>query len=336
MERLKYDCIVLGGGPAGISAAIYCHRSNLSCAIIDKGLLGGRPLGYLEIENYVGLGRLETFDMVEKFKEHLALFNIPTYEFENIVSVDLENKVIITDKKEFECKSIIIATGSRPKLLGVKGEEEYTGRGVHYCAICDGPFYKGKHVAVIGGGNSACEEALGLSKICDRVIILEFMDKLNADQITINQIEKTDNIEVYTGYAVTEIEKVTQEQADKFGISAEELKPHMFILHASPRENFETKEGVVTYEAGKPRLKLWVNGIFPYIGMTANSELFDVEKDRGFIVTTENMETSVKGVYAVGDVRVTPLRQVITSVSDGAIAGVMASRYINSLSYSVV
>ena len=297
---MKYDVLILGGGSAGMSAAIYCKRANLSACIIDNNISGGRPLGYLEIENYLGLGRTDTFSMIEKFKEHVALFDIPVYEFQEIESIDLQNKVVKTSENTFEGKAIIIATGSSPRKLGVNGEEEFVGKGVHYCAICDGPMYKDKVVAVVGGGNSACEEALGLSKIAKQVYIIEYTDKLNADAITVEQINNAENIEVHTGCAVDEIigdNKVTD----------------ILFHQVNNTEN--------TYE-------YCVDGIFPYIGMTANSDLFDLEKDHGFIITNDDMETSIKGVYAVGDVRSKNYRQVITAVADGAIAGIAVRKYL--------
>lgn len=314
---MHYDVIVLGGGSAGMSAALYCKRANLDVCIIDNYVSGGRPLEYLEIENYLGLGKISSFEMIEKFKEHIALFDIPVYEFQNIEEVDLTNKVVKTSEETYESDAIIIATGSKPRKLGVQGEEEHVSNGVHYCAICDGPMYKDKLVAVIGGGNSACEEALGLSKICEKVYIIEFTDKLNADAVTVEKINQTENIEVYTGHAVTKIED--ENFNDKSYLS----------LFAEPKANFEKQDGVVEYLA-KPSLKLWVNGIFPYIGMIANSELFDVEKNKGFIITNENMETSVEGVYAVGDVRDKDYRQVITAVADGAVAGIAVRKYLST------
>ena len=296
-----YDVLILGGGSAGMSAAIYCKRANLSCCIIDNYISGGRPLEYLEIENYLGLGKIESLNMIEKFKEHVALFDIPTYEFQEIQEVDLENKIIKTSEQTFEGKAIIIATGSRPRKLGVTGEEEFLGKGVHYCAICDGPMYKDKVVAVIGGGNSACEEALGLSKICKKVYVIEFTDKLNADAKTVEQIYNTENIEVYTGCVVDEIIG---------GNTVTDIKFH------------QVKNTANTYE-------FYVDGVFPYIGMDANSQLFNLEKDHGFIITNDSMETSIKGVYAVGDVRSKKYRQVITAVADGAIAGIAVRSYLS-------
>ena len=310
-----YDVIIIGAGPAGITAAIYCARSNLKVALIDKGLIGGNPLNYLEIENYPGFGRIETNELVDKFLEHLSLYpNIEKFEFEEIESVDLDNKVVKTTNYDFKGKKIIIATGSKPRMLGVPGEEEYIGKGVHYCAICDGPLYKDKIVAVIGGGNSACEEALGLSKICKKVYIIEFTDKLNAEQTTLDKINNTENIEIHLQKQVRCIvgeDKVTS------------------IEIGTPND----------YSNGKV---ISVDGVFTYIGMSPNlpnlkykkwnignlDEHFDAQ---GYLTTDlgkENCETKWPGVYAIGDIRSKQYRQVITAMSDGAVAAIHISKNI--------
>ena len=294
-----YDVLIIGGGPAGITAAIYCARSNLKVALIDKGLIGGNPLNYLEIQNYPGLPGT-TENLVDKFLEHLDLYkNIERFEFEEITEIDLKEKIVKTTNYDFKGKKIIIATGSKPRMLGIPGEEEHIGHGVHYCAICDGPLYKDKTVAVIGGGNSACEEALGLSKICKKVYIIEFTDKLNCEKTTLDKINNTENITVFTRLRVDEIlgdEYVT-------GIKTYPVKGYA---------NFS---------------QLNVEGVFVYIGMSPNLPEGDVpELENGYIKVNENMETSCPDIYAIGDITNKKYRQVITAMSDGAIAAIHISK----------
>lgn len=308
-----YDVLIIGGGPAGITAAIYCARSNLKVALMDKGLIGGNPLNYLEIQNYPGLPGT-TENLVDKFLEHLNQYdNIEQFQFEEIEYIDLDNKVVKTVDNEFTGKKIIIATGSKPKMLNVPGETKFIGKGVHYCAICDGPLYKDKRVAVIGGGNSACEEALGLAKICEHVYIIEYTDKLNAEQTTIDQINNTENITVRLNTKVNKI----------FGEDRVEGL------------NYSNVNGAL-------KVDLFVEGVFVYIGMSPNlpnlkykkwnignlDEHFDT---LGYLTTDlgkENCETKWPGVYAIGDIRSKKYRQVVTAMSDGAVAAIHVCKNI--------
>ena len=294
-----YDVLIIGGGPAGITAAIYCARSNLKVALIDKGLIGGNPLNYLEIQNYPGLPGT-TEDLVDKFLEHLNKYpNIEIFEFEEIEEINLKEKIVKTTNYDFKGRKIIIATGSKPRMLDVPGEEEHIGKGVHYCAICDGPLYKDKVVAVIGGGNSACEEALGLSKICKKVYIIEFTNKLNCEKVTLDKIDNTENIEIHLQKQVRCIvgeDKVTS------------------IEIGTPND----------YSNGKV---ISVDGVFPYIGMSPNLPAGDIpELENGYIKVNDNMETSIPDVYAIGDITSKKYRQVITAMSDGAIAAIHISK----------
>ena len=304
-----YDVLIIGGGPAGITAAIYCARSNLKVALIDKGLIGGNPLNYLEIENYPGVPG-ETNDLVDKWLEHLNRYkNIEKFEFEEITEIDLKEKIVKTTNYDFKGKKIIIATGSKPRMLGVPGEEEHIGHGVHYCAICDGPLYKDKTVAVIGGGNAACEEALGLSKICKKVYIIEFTDKLNAEQTTIDKINNTENIEVFTNRAVMEI--IGHERVESFDMKfREHVEDNSIIPH-----------------------NIRVDGIFPYIGMSPNlphllNKSLVFTNDDGYIYVDEDMRTPMSDIYAIGDITNKKYRQVITAMADGAIAAIHISKII--------
>lgn len=304
MEQLNFDTVILGGGPAGLSASIYAGRGAVSTAIIDLNMLGGQPSNYLELENYPGFSLVGGYDLMEKFEEHADKFGVQKYPMQEIQSIDLKSKTIITNEYEFKAKTIIIATGAQPMKLGVPGEAEFVGRGVSYCAVCDGAFYKNKVVAVVGGGNSAVEEAMYLTKFADKVFVIHRRNELRADKIVQERAFKNKKIEFIWDSIVKEIK----------GDS---------LVNTIILENVKTKE----------ISNIQVNGIFPYIGITPNVEQFSgqLEQDAsGFIITDETMSTSVDGVFAIGDVRKTPLRQVITAASDGAIGAVYAVKYIET------
>ena len=304
MEQLNFDTIILGGGPAGLSAAIYAARGAVSTAIIDVNMLGGQPSNYLELENYPGFQVIGGFDLMEKFEEHADKFGVHKYPMQEIQSIDLKSKTIITNEHEFHAKTIIVATGAQPMKLGVPGEKEFVGRGVSYCAVCDGAFYKNKVVAVVGGGNAAVEEAMYLTKFADKVYVIHRRDELRADKIVQERAFKNEKIEFIWDSVVKEIKGEN-------------------LVTTAVLENVKTKE----------ISNLSVNGVFPYIGITPNVELItgQLEQDaRGFIVTDDTMATSVEGVFAVGDVRTTPLRQVITAAADGAVGAVYAVKYLET------
>lgn len=302
MEKKNFDVVILGGGPAGFSAAIYAARGAVSTAIVDVNMLGGQPSNYLELENYPGFQLVGGYDLMEKFEEHADKFGVKKFPMQEIEKVDLAQKKIYTKEYEFSAKSIIIATGAQPMKLGVKGEKEFVGRGVSYCAVCDGAFYKDKAVAVVGGGNSAIEEAIYLTKFAKKVYVIHRRDKLRADKIIQERAFKNQKIEFIWNSTVFEIQG----------------------------EN--TVKSILLKDTQTDKIsKLDVDGIFPYIGISPNTELFSgqLNQDKyGFIITDTTMATSVDGVYAIGDVRNTPLRQVVTAASDGAIGATYALRYI--------
>ncbi len=304
MEQLTFDTVILGGGPAGLAAAIYAARGAVSTAIVDLNMLGGQPSNYLELENYPGFQVIGGFDLMEKFEEHADKFGVHKFPMQEIQQVDLKAKTIITGEYEFRAGTIIIATGAQPMKLNVPGEKEFVGRGVSYCAVCDGAFYKNKVVAVVGGGNAAVEEAMYLTKFADKVYVIHRRDELRADKIVQERAFKNEKIEFIWNSVVKEI------KGDN-------------LVNTAVLENVKTKE----------ISNLAVNGVFPYIGMAPNVELFtgQLEQDsRGFIVTDETMATSVEGVFAIGDVRTTPLRQVITAAADGAVGAVYAVKYLET------
>lgn len=307
MLEKEFDVVILGGGPAGFSAGIYTARGNVSTAILDVSMLGGQPSNYLELENYPAFMKIGGFELMEKFEEHADMFGVQKFPMQEIEVIDLVSypKIIRAKEAEFRAKSVIVATGAKPMKLGVKGEEEFIGRGVSYCAVCDGAFYKDKVVAVVGGGNSAVEEAIYLTKFASKVYIIHRRDELRADKIIQNRATKNGKIEFVLNSVVCEIQ-------------GQDLVNNLILKNTKTDEMFN----------------LAVDGVFPYIGITPNVENISgqITQDKaGFIITDETMKTSIDGVFAIGDVRKTPLRQVITAASDGAIAGVYAVKYIESL-----
>lgn len=307
MLEKEFDVVILGGGPAGFSAGIYTARGNVSTAILDVSMLGGQPSNYLELENYPAFMKIGGFELMEKFEEHADMFGVQKFPMQEIEFIDLVSspKIIKTKEIEFRTKSVIIATGAKPMKLGVKGEEEFVGRGVSYCAVCDGAFYKDKVVAIVGGGNSAVEEAIYLTKFASKVYIIHRRDELRADKIIQDRAAKNEKIEFVLNSVVCEIQ-------------GQDLVNNLILKNTKTDEMFN----------------LAVDGVFPYIGITPDVENISgqITQDKaGFIITDETMKTSIDGVFAIGDVRKTPLRQVITAASDGAIAGVYAVKYIESL-----
>ena len=311
-EILNYDLLILGGGPAGLSAGIYGARGNVSTAIVDISMFGGQPSLYLEVENYPGFKLVGGFDLMNEFEEHADQFAINKYPNEEIISVDLKenDNTVETSKKIFKAKTLIIAVGAQAKKLGIPGEKEFAGRGVSYCAICDGSFFRDKVVTVVGGGNAAVEEAIYLTKFASKVNLMHRRDSLRAD-------------------------KIVQERAFK--------NPKInFIWNAVPVEikgENTVSELIIKNTKTDEVSSLKTDGVFPYIGFAPNSQLFASQLDMdsaGFIVTDEYMQTSVPGVYAAGDIRTTPLRQIITAAADGAVAATSAIKYLEKLHEEVV
>lgn len=307
MQTYEFDTVILGGGPGGFTAGMYAARGAVSTAIIDVSMLGGQPSNYLELENYPGFSKIGGFELMEKFEEHADMFGVQKFPMQEIKSIDLVSnpKIIVTADSEFRAKTVIIATGAKPMKLGVPGENEFVGRGVSYCAVCDGAFYKDKTVAVVGGGNSAVEEAMYLTKFASKVYLIHRRDELRADKIIQERAFKNEKLEIIWDSVVTEI------KGDN-------------LVKSAVLKNVKTNE----------ISDLALDGVFPYIGITPNVDHINgqVEQDKaGFIITDETMKTSIDGVFAVGDVRKTPLRQVITAAADGAVGAVYAIKYVEAL-----
>lgn len=307
MKILEFDTVILGGGPAGFSAGLYASRGAAKTAIVDISMFGGQPSNYLELENYPGFSKIGGYDLMEKFEAHADMFGVQKFPMQEIESVDLISnpKIIKTKENEFHSKTLIIATGAKPMQLGVKGEKEFIGRGVSYCAVCDSAFYKDKVVAVVGGGNSAVEEAMYLTKFASKVYLIHRRDELRADKILQQRAFNTEKLEFIFDTVVDEI-------------IGDDLVKSLKLRNVKSGEKSD----------------LNIDGIFPYIGISPNVDYINgqIEQDKsGFIITDSSMKTSIDGVFAVGDVRNTPLRQVITAASDGAVGAVYAVKYLETL-----
>jgi thioredoxin reductase (NADPH) len=303
----EIDLIIIGGGPAGLTAALYALRSRLNVLLIEKMVLGGTASTAFFIENYPGfpdgVSGMELMEKLQKQVKNLGL-NIVWGHALKITRVGKLFEVNV-DEKSFTTKTIIFATGSDAAKLGIPGEEKFRGRGVSYCAACDGSFYKEKNIMVIGGGNAAIEEALFLTRFAAKISIVHRRDELRADKILVERAQASSKIYFFWHSVAEEIsgrEKVTE----------------------------VTLKDLVTDK----KIKVPVDGIFIYIGSKPNSEgikdLVKTDKN-GFVLTDENMQTSVPGIFAAGDIRVKPLRQVVTAAADGAIAADAARKYIEEL-----
>jgi thioredoxin reductase (NADPH) len=301
-----YDLIIIGGGPAGLSAGLYAARYKLKTMMIEKAAVAGGQLIATEwVENYPGFPEPVLGTKLAKDMEAQARFFGMELVNEDVSEVKLtgEIKEIVTPYSTWKAKAVLIATGSSPKLLNVPGEKEFSGRGVSYCATCDGPFYPDKTVAVVGGGNSAFEESLFIAKYAAKIHIIHRRDSFRADPILIERVKNEPKIEIITDTAVTEI---------AFAVEERKLK----------LKNLKTEA----------ESELKVDGIFIFIGANPNTALFKdhLELEEGYIVTDREHHTSLEGVWAAGDVQAKSLRQVATAVGDGALAAYKIHKYLDS------
>ena len=298
-----YDIIIIGAGPAGITAAIYAARSNLNVLVIEGESLGGKLTKIHEIENYPGFATIGGNDLADHMLEHLKAFGVEIKLGLVKKIVDGETKkIILEDDEELESKSIIIATGTKEKLLDVPNSKEYIGKGISYCAVCDGFFYRKKDVIVVGGGNSAFQEALFLSSIANKVYIITRRDVFRADASIVEKAKNNEKIEIITKYLPKEL------VIENDRVKALEI------------ENVDTKE-TKTIDC---------SGIFPYIGAIPNTSFVDLDilDEHGYVIVDDNMATKIPGIYGAGDVTNKKLRQVVTATNDGAIAANALAKYL--------
>jgi len=302
----EYDVIIVGGGPAGLAAALYTARMNLKTAVLDRGPLGGQLLNTELVEDYPGFDSILGSELAMKMGEHARKFGVEVRDFEPVKEIDVEGgaKVVrLESGEELRAPALIMAAGGLPRYLQVPGEKELWGRGVSYCAVCDGAFFKGQELAVIGGGDAAVEEGDFLTRYASKVYILHRRSELRAQPILVERARLNDKIE--------------------------------FIFDAHVKEIAgDAKVQAVRYEQHGQARELKVGGVFIFVGFVPNSALLKVhvEHDQGgYILTDRNMQTSVDGIWAVGDVRAQLTKQIATAVGDGTTAAVAAAQYITSL-----
>lgn len=304
--ELQYEVVIVGAGPAGLTAAIYATRANKKTLVLESNAPGGKLVKTYEIENYPSVRKSSGVDLAMSLMEHGLAFGA---EFDNTGVIKIEKNdgvfdITLTNNKIIKSQTVIVASGTRERTLPVKDSEKYTGRGISYCAVCDGAFYKGKDVIVIGGGNSALEESLYLTSLVNKVNIVIRRDQFRAEASIVERVLNNEKINViYNSVAdslLVENDKVT-------GLKIKNVK-----------------DGSTSTVYG--------SAIFPYIGADAATEYLpkDILDENGYVITNEEMETSLEGMYAAGDVRVKNLRQVVTATSDGAVSANSAVRYLKS------
>ncbi|MEI3607440.1 thioredoxin-disulfide reductase [Pseudogracilibacillus sp. SE30717A] len=306
-----YDVIVAGAGPAGMTAAVYASRANLDTLMLERGIPGGQMVDTEDIENYPGYENILGQELSTKMFEHAKKFGAE-YAYGDIKGVEDfgDYKEVNAGSKTYKTRALIITTGAQYKKLNISGEVELTGRGVSYCAVCDGAFYKDKEIVVVGGGDSAVEEGIYLTRFAKKVTIIHRRDKLRAQKIIQDRAFNNEKIEFVWD---TVVEKVNGKDGKVGSLSIKNVK-------TGETGEFET------------------DGVFIYIGMVPLSEPFKslgIVDEEGYIPTNENMETTVPGIFAAGDIRVKDLRQIVTATGDGSIAAEQSQKYIEELAEKV-
>lgn len=291
-----YDVIIIGGGPAGLSAAVYAARACLNALLLEKHPMGGgQILNTAEVDNYLGLPGADGFELGQRFTEHAVKLGIKPVAEEVIrISCGGAVKKVITAKQEYEAKAIIYAAGAGHKKLGIPGEDAFAGKGVSYCATCDGAFFRGKTTAVIGGGDVALEDALFLANVCEKVYLVHRRDTFRGARTLVERVKATENIELTLDTAPEEI-------------AGEDRVQKLLCVHKKTGE----------------KKSLAVDGVFIAVGMAPYTRLIDGQvklDENGYVAAGEDCKTSVDGVFAAGDVRTKKVRQIVTAVSDGAVA----------------
>ncbi|WP_066175445.1 thioredoxin-disulfide reductase [Bacillus marinisedimentorum] len=306
-EEKIYDVLIVGAGPAGMTAAVYTSRANLSTLMVERGIPGGQMANTEDVENYPGYESILGPDLSNKMFEHAKKFGAE-YAYGDITEIvdGKEYKTVKAGNKEYKARSIIIGSGAEYKKLGVPGEDELGGRGVSYCAVCDGAFFKGKELVVVGGGDSAVEEGVYLTRFASKVTIIHRRDELRAQKILQDRAFENDKIDFIWD---TVVKSINDEGGKVGSVTIENVK-------SGEQSEFKT------------------DGAFIYIGLIPLSKPFSnlgILNENGYIETNENMETKVPGIFAAGDVREKMLRQIVTATGDGSIAAQAAQHYVEEL-----
>lgn len=303
---VQYDVAIIGAGPAGMTAAIYAVRANLKVLLLDKLAPGGQVINTFEIQNYTGMGTINGAELAIKMFEHTQELGV-TFDYGTVVDIQIEGdykKLLCEEGHSYEAKAIIIATGTTPRMLGIPGEENFAGTSISWCAICDGAKYRGKKVIVIGGGNSAVEEAISLAGMAEEVTVVTLFN-LTADPCSCEKLRAMANVMIHEYCEILEFLG-----EDKFaGLRAKSTETRAEIIVAA-------------------------DGAFEYIGLEPSAEAFKdlgILNEHGYIETDAFMATKVAGIYSAGDITNKHLRQVITACSDGAIAAQSVAKYIEGL-----
>ena len=305
MEQNVFDTIIIGGGPGGYTAALYAARAGFSALVLEKLSPGGQMATTDQIDNYPGFPQgVNGFELALEMQKGAQRFGAQT-ELAEVLRVDLRGPVkeVVTQKETYRAPTVVLATGASPRELGLPGERELRGRGVSYCATCDGMFYRGKTVAVVGGGNTAAADVLYLSRLCEKVFLIHRRDQLRASRVYLEPLKQAENVEILWDSQVTEL---------LYGETLTGIK-------VRNKKTGEVKE-------------LSLDGLFLAVGQLPNTQLFQgqVELDAaGYVVADETTRTNLPGVFAVGDLRQKPLRQVVTAAADGALAAHFLEEYLS-------
>ncbi|HEY7745045.1 MAG TPA: thioredoxin-disulfide reductase [Desulfuromonadales bacterium] len=308
MPEKVYDVLIIGGGPAGLTAGLYTSRARLDTLLVERMIMGGQVMTTTKVENYPGFpGGIDGPDLMVRFQEHCQEFGLQVEygEVENLIDRGAE-KVVVVDGREVRARCVIVTTGAEPRKLGIPGEQELTGRGVSYCATCDGAFFRGVPVAIVGGGDTAAEEALFLTRFASKVSLIHRRDQLRATKVLQDRLAANEKIEILWNTLVERVE------GGDSGLKAAEI---------------------IDLVSGERRT-LPLEGLFVAVGVTPKAhflaDVLTLDED-GYILTDAECRTSMPGVFAAGDVRKKILKQIATAVGDGAVAAIMAEKYLEDL-----